>query len=50
VQVLVDGRLSQGCWETVEGKPRTKYEVVVNTVQFLKEKQSELSRAGEKCS
>ena len=38
VQVLVDSRLSQGCWETVEGKPRSKYEVVVNTVQFLKRK------------
>jgi single-strand DNA-binding protein len=34
-QVLVDGRLSQRRWETAEGKPRSKYEVVANTVQFL---------------
>jgi single-strand DNA-binding protein len=34
-QVLVDGRLSQRRWETAEGKARSKYEVVVSTVQFL---------------
>jgi single-strand DNA-binding protein len=34
-QVLVDGRLSQRRWDTPEGKPRSKYEVVANTVQFL---------------
>jgi len=34
-QVLVDGRLSQRRWETAEGKQRSKYEVVANTVQFL---------------
>ena len=34
-QVLVDGRLSQRRWETAEGKPRSKYEVVATTVQLL---------------
>ncbi len=34
-QVLVDGRLSQKRWETAEGKPRSKYEVIATTVQFL---------------
>lgn len=34
-QVLVDGRLSQRRWDTPEGKPRSKYEIVANTVQFL---------------
>lgn len=34
-QVLVDGRLSQRRWETAEGKPRSKYEVIATTVQFL---------------
>ena len=34
-QVLVDGRLSQRRWETAERKARSKYEVVVSTVQFL---------------
>jgi len=34
-QVLVDGRLSQRRWETPEGKRRSKYEVIANTVQFL---------------
>jgi single-strand DNA-binding protein len=34
-QVLIDGRLSQRRWDTPEGKPRSKYEVVANTVQFL---------------
>lgn len=34
-KVLVDGRLTQKRWETPEGKKRSKYEVVANTVQFL---------------
>ncbi|MGH7823800.1 MAG: single-stranded DNA-binding protein [Candidatus Binatia bacterium] len=34
-QVLVDGRLTQRRWETPEGKKRSKYEVVANTVQFV---------------
>ncbi len=34
-QVLVDGPLTQRRWETPEGKPRSKYEVIANTVQFL---------------
>jgi single-strand DNA-binding protein len=34
-QVLVDGRLSQRRWESAEGKPRSKYEVIATTVQFL---------------
>jgi len=34
-QVLIDGRLSQRRWDTPEGKPRSKYEIVANTVQFL---------------
>jgi len=34
-QVLVDGRLSQRRWKTTEGKPRSKYEVIATTVQFL---------------
>jgi single-strand DNA-binding protein len=34
-QVLVDGRLSQRRWETAEGKPRSKYEVIATTIQFL---------------
>jgi len=34
-QVLVDGRLNQKRWETAEGKPRSKHEVVAATVQFL---------------
>jgi single-strand DNA-binding protein len=46
-QVLVDGRLSQRRWETAEGKPRNKYEVVVNTVQFLN-KSSQNSAEPEK--
>jgi len=34
-QVLVDGRLSQGHWETPEGRKKSKYEVIARTVQFL---------------
>ncbi len=34
-RVLVDGRLTQRRWETPEGKKRSKYEVVANTVQFI---------------
>jgi single-strand DNA-binding protein len=34
-QVIIDGRLTQRRWETPEGKPRSKYEVIANTVQFL---------------
>jgi single-strand DNA-binding protein len=34
-QALVDGRLSQKRWETPEGKRRSKYEVIANTVQLL---------------
>ena len=34
-QVLVDGRLSQRRWETAEGKPRSKYEIIATTVEFL---------------
>src|SRR5690349_6058314 len=34
-QVLVDGRLSQKRLESAEGKPRSKYEVIATTVQFL---------------
>lgn len=34
-RVLVDGRLSQRRWETPEGRPRSKYEVVARTVQFM---------------
>jgi single-strand DNA-binding protein len=34
-------------WETAEGKPRNKYEVVVNTVQFLN-KSSQNSAEPEK--
>jgi single-strand DNA-binding protein len=41
--VLVDGRLSYRRWETEDGKPRSKHEVVANTVQFLSS-----AREGEK--
>ena len=34
-RVLIDGRLTQRRWETPEGKKRSKYEIVANTVQFL---------------
>ncbi len=34
-RILVDGRLTQKRWETPEGKTRSKYEIVANTVQFL---------------
>lgn len=34
-RVLVDGRLTQRRWETPEGRKRSKYEIVANTVQFL---------------
>jgi len=34
-QALVDGRLSQRRWEHPEGKQRSKYEVIANTVQLL---------------
>jgi len=39
-QVLVDGRLSQKRWESAEGKPRSKYEVIATTVQFLNQSNS----------
>jgi single-strand DNA-binding protein len=34
-QVLVDGRLAQRRWDSPEGKQKSKYEIVANTVQFL---------------
>lgn len=34
-RVLVDGRLTQKRWETPDGQKRSKYEVVVATVQFI---------------
>ncbi|MGH7843579.1 MAG: single-stranded DNA-binding protein [Candidatus Binatia bacterium] len=41
-RVLVDGRLTQRRWETPEGRKRSKYEIVANTVQFLNERASNL--------
>jgi single-strand DNA-binding protein len=49
-QVLVDGRLSQCRWESAEGKPRKQVRSGREYSSVLKQKQSELSRAGEKCS
>ena len=34
-QVLVEGRLKFDRWENAEGEPRSKHEIVANTVQFL---------------
>ncbi len=34
-QVLVEGRLKFDRWEDEEGNPRSKHEIVANTVQFL---------------
>ena len=34
-QVLVEGRLKFDRWENEEGEPRSKHEIVANTVQFL---------------
>ncbi len=34
-QVLVEGRLKLDRWEDEEGNPRSKHEIVANTVQFL---------------
>ncbi|MCK5426447.1 MAG: single-stranded DNA-binding protein [Thermodesulfovibrionia bacterium] len=33
--VLVEGRLQERRWETEEGKQRSKYEVIAQTVRFL---------------
>ena len=44
-RVLVDGRLTQRRWETSEGRKRSKYEIVANTVQFLNGERS--SNLGE---
>jgi single-strand DNA-binding protein len=46
-QILVDGRLTQRRWETPEGKPRSKYEILANSVQFL-DKGSPVSSDAEK--
>jgi single-strand DNA-binding protein len=32
---LVEGRLQERRWETEDGKPRSKFEVVAQTVRFL---------------
>jgi single-stranded DNA-binding protein len=46
-QVLVDGRLSQRRWDTPEGKSRSKYEVVANTVQFLSKTKADAEKNAE---
>lgn len=46
-QVLVDGRLSQRRWDTPEGKSRSKYEVVANTVQFLGKTKADAEKNAE---
>lgn len=42
--VVVDGRLQERRWETEDGQPRSKVEVVAQTVRFLSRKGDEPPR------
>ena len=45
--VLIDGRLNYRKWETEEGQPRTKIDVVASNVQFMPKGRSGSPAAGQ---
>jgi len=40
--VLVEGRLQERRWETVEGQSRSKFEVIAQNVRFLGKRQGDI--------